>query len=61
MREGRGGLACDFDALCDFDRRIHTSESHEASISHVIWFFANFCGGRGGSQDDLAVDRTNWA
>ena len=27
---------CDFDALCDFDRRIHTSESHEASISHVI-------------------------
>ena len=36
MWEGRGGLACDFDALCDFDRRIHTSESHEASISHVI-------------------------
>jgi hypothetical protein len=34
--ERRGGLACDFDALCDFDRRIHTSESHEASISHVI-------------------------
>jgi hypothetical protein len=37
MRERRGGLMCDFDALCDFDRRIHTSESHEASISHVIW------------------------
>ena len=36
MREGRGGLACDFDALCDFDRRIRMSESHEASISHVI-------------------------
>ena len=36
MREACGGLACDFDALCDFDRRIHTSESHEASISHVI-------------------------
>jgi hypothetical protein len=37
MRERRGGLMCDCDALCDFDRRIHTSESHEASISHVIW------------------------
>jgi hypothetical protein len=33
---GRGGLTCDFAALCDFDRRIHTSISHEASISHVI-------------------------
>jgi hypothetical protein len=33
----RGGLMCDFDALCDFDRRIRMSESHEASISHVIW------------------------
>src|ERR1700684_1337364 len=36
MREVRAGLVCDFDASCDFDRRIHTSESHEASISHVI-------------------------
>ena len=27
---------CDFDALCDFDRRIRMSNSHEASISHVI-------------------------
>jgi hypothetical protein len=27
---------CDFDALCDFDRRIHTSESHKAAIAHVI-------------------------
>src|SRR6202044_2766298 len=36
MRVRRSRLACDSDALCDFDRRIHTSESHEASISHVI-------------------------
>ena len=39
-RERRGGLACDFDALCDFDRRIHTSKSHKASISHVVWLAA---------------------
>src|ERR1700734_4105027 len=33
---GRGGVMCDFYAAGDFDRRIHTSESHNASISHVI-------------------------
>jgi hypothetical protein len=27
---------CDFDASCDFDRRIHTSKSHNAENSHVI-------------------------
>ena len=42
MRKRRGGLTCDFDALCDFDRRMRMSESHEASISHVIWFFREF-------------------
>ena len=29
-------VTCEFDALCDFDRRIRTSESHEAENSHVI-------------------------
>jgi hypothetical protein len=30
------GLTCDSAASCDSDRRIHTSKSHNASISHVI-------------------------
>src|SRR6202522_276581 len=41
---------CDFDALCDFDRRIHTSNSHKASISHVILRSCRRGGaGRGGA------------
>ena len=46
-----GGLTCDSAASCDSDRRIHTSKSHNASISHVIWLFrANFVPARSGLQ-----------
>src|ERR1700678_4135009 len=31
----QGQITCDFDALCDSDRRIRMSKSHEAENSHV--------------------------
>src|ERR1700734_3921256 len=51
---GRGGLTCDFAALCDFDRRIHTSESHKASISHVIRLAGRDSAGGGGGGGGAA-------
>src|ERR1700678_2273191 len=36
MIRRRTDLTCGFAASCDFDRRIHTSKSHNAAISHVI-------------------------
>ena len=36
---GRIELTCAFAASCDFDRRMRTSKSHNASNSHVIWLF----------------------
>jgi hypothetical protein len=46
---------CDSAALCDFDRRIHTSESHKASISHVIWLAERFRLGRGSGVADVVT------